>query len=664
MFCENCGKVISEGSAFCDNCGFKVGNDGAVGQSGGDSYGSSVAPSTSGGYASPPSSSTFGDTAPITPITQTATTATTAYASPTPPTSSTSPYGGTSSTSPASSMSSASSDSLYGGTSPTSPFGPAEPFQSSASPASSTSATPFTSSASSMSTPPTAQPFGAADFAAPNTPGAFPAPASQGGNGSYANGEQKKPGSFLKIGIIIAAVVVVLAVGVYAAVTFLGGGGGGVYSVFNNTRKAYSKELDVLVDKNPVLKSIKSTMSSAYTYQTRFDGGRVTISEDKKAKKLFVEGRVDYPSIRAQLFLTDSSLIVGMPKMLFIEANPKKIADEVNNIADLAGSLANIEIGKATTEILKGIDISYSSLTGNDLGKISADLKGLETLSTNLVKKLIDRATNKEEKTEVEIGGKTQSATLITLTANAKTLKDWMNNDLVPGIKNDKTVKKLIDAYVENMENIGYYGRNTPDYSDIMDSLEESIQEATEYIDDERVSIVVKLKVYKGVIVSAELIVHSDELNDDIIYRISALGDKYRLNDINVEYYDGSGRDPVVIRMEGEHIGGKSFSSNITYSASGKERVRITVAWDTEETNNNIRVRSGGGTLFSASAGLDGKEFTFKYDDYQIILSPLEDGIELPSDAIPTKNLKLSDFEKLFDSFGGGFGGSSAITGW
>ena len=606
VFCMRCGNEVSGESIFCDNCGFRVS----------DASQPNVQSVPPGGASPvnpwPDSNATVGGPSP---------------ASAWPDSNAT--VGGPSSanTWPGS----AATDSVPpGGASPVSPWHDSNATVGGPNPA---SAWPGAAATDSM--PPG---------------GASPANPWPGDAAAAAPPDAKPPkrSSLVKKIAIVIGGVAVLAIAVFLVFSIVNNSGRNfIYTTVKNSQKAYSKELDRFVSRNPVLNEIRKKTSSSYTQRIQFPGGRMTVSNDSKAKILYSEVRMDYPDIRGRAYITDSKLIAGVPSVAYIEANPKAIGSDIQAFLDNVGGNVSFEISQETIDTLDGVDLSYSGLTGLSVLDDKSEYVQLFNRYSDVVKKLVEKAGYEKGTSEVEIGGKTVKTDMFTLTCDSKIVGDWLKNDVLPAVRNDRLLQKYFKMIYDFNENLRP-GSSDYEFEDFLIDFEDWIQDIVEEMEWDRVTLTLRGKVYKGVIVAVELTIRSDSLDGDNVYSISALGEDYRLNNISVEFNDGWSSEPLYFRMEGDHIGAEVVTSNISYKLYNRmDRQRASFEWNTKETSNNLRIRIGGDSM-RITAALDGKEVIVKYDDFTWRLGELEESIELPGNTVAIRDVTMDSLMELF----------------
>ena len=455
--------------------------------------------------------------------------------------------------------------------------------------------------------------------------------------------------------IIIAAVALLGFVGLRS----FSGTGTKLDPVFEKTAKAYKSEFDEILKVNPVLSALKTYEKNSSEQRLRFPGGRFTIKDDTKSKIMQVDIRSDDLPVQGSLYLTDTQLILGIPGVVMVEANPKRLGSELIDFNDSMGSTirnytgTDLSMYEDAFSIMDAYDFSYSSLRNSNAFFKSGEADAIQQLVKSQIAKLIERSVQDKSKGELEIGGKTTKTDTITITINAKALDAWMSGDLLPALRKSKELSRYFEVYSLYQSSLYYgygygygYARRSMDYDSWLDDLEYELESFIEDMQDERGQIVIILHTLKSIAVSVEVWVKSDAYNHDMGFTLSALGAPNRLSDIRLNTYDGYSRSANTrITIEGDYFNKNELSTVISVRDSWSNE-KINVNWDLTGTSNNLRIVAGRETLRMTLA-VEGSNITFRYaddwDEYRWTVEPLTDKIELPEKTTKVKDLDFGD---------------------
>jgi len=448
--------------------------------------------------------------------------------------------------------------------------------------------------------------------------------------------------------VVAAAVIIIIAAAAFIIVR--GSGRSYVYTVMQNTQKAYQKEIDSFTDGNPVVNTLITNLTQSNTQKIEISGfGRIDVRDDKTNQIFQVNTVFSELPVSANTYVTNDAVIFGYDGVLYLDANPQAFGTDLVSALDNLGlgllgfTGVDVNIIKKLVKQLDTFDFSYNGIQKFNAFNQSDDIAEVMKLISGQMRNFTKRADYKKQNSTVQLGDKTVKTKQIILTADADVLEGWLTEDVMPALKESDALRNywngLNGANALRNEYDGSYYEST-DYDKMLTLAEFAIPKFIEEMRNVNGEIVINIQVYKGVAVSIEVLARNGSAGEEVSFMLSALGEKYRLNDIRFNFFDGS--DSYEISASGNHFSKTAFTSAVRLRAPDINE-ELTIEWDLQETNNNLRIGCAG-ELFSMALLADGGVVTAKFAPY---FTWSVESLDSPV-ILPEKTKKLRDVT-IFD---------------
>ena len=513
-----------------------------------------------------------------------------------------------------------------------------------------------------------AAPAPAADYVPP-VQAPYPAPVQP--VGAAQPEAPKKKGLALVVGAAAVAVLALAAIFVLAILPNMGRNY--LYKALSASGEAYTKELELFVSGNDVLKQLSESQKGASQQTIMIDQlGTLTVTDDAKdllALTASLNGSfLGMPDLTAGLYLNKNGLILGSDELMYVSVPGTGLAKELRTFLE-KNDLDPDDLPDALWDMLGELELTYSVYRSQLSGKAepTKEQKDFNTALTGVLKALVGKAEYSKDKGEITIGGKTQKCDTALLTLDQDMLLSWIAKDLRPFVKNNAYLKELCAQYDE-LQKFGYsldsysFSRSSDLYGNILDALDDMEDE----LEDIDLSLEVTFYIYKKTIVRLD--VNGKQNREKFEMTLQALGEKYRLDDISCEMKQGSTTN--YFSIVGSHINTNSFETVIrtgtSYSKNDKYESKIRMEWDVKGSGNNFSVRTDDGSIrFKLTT--EGKDVVAKlnledlgiyipyyYPQVETItytLSALKDAPAVPAKTTTLAALDLEELMELFEDF-------------
>jgi hypothetical protein len=462
----------------------------------------------------------------------------------------------------------------------------------------------------------------------------------------------------LLIGIVCA--VGVMAAAFLAFNIFMNTGRRYLATTLSKTVNAYRNEAEKFIKDNPVINTMKNSIANSYIQRLVLPGGAGTFSfaDDKKNKIFRLQAESEFIAnfpVEVGVFVTDDRLIAGITDNFNLEANPKALGTELLDLIENISESGYLDFDFTTDDLneavslLDSIDLSYSGLTSGRFYKGDGDYKEIEKLLTEQAAALLAHAGYFKTNSDMEIGGKTVKTALVKLTIGPKELEAWFTDDLLPALRNNALIRKYWDA-ADDFDIPYSYGASI-EYDDFLDETADSVYNLIDALEEEDMSFTLNAQIYKGVAVSLEgylLTEYYEDEDEAPGFMISAVGDPYRLDEINVAIYDTRHRKNPEINISGDHFSNTRFTTTATVRMDSNTE-KFSVDWDLTGDRNNVRLRMGDDSLrFTLAAQDDG--ITAEWEGLEWSLERYEGNISLPKDTVKANAFSIEDFIETIES--------------
>ena|GEM_PF-2074432 len=474
--------------------------------------------------------------------------------------------------------------------------------------------------------------------------------------------EPKEPGKKGKgklIALLVVLVLVLSAAG-FAVYKIVTGGVDSLTGMFSSSKskalfdalessdEVYAKEMALFVSGNEVLSQIGETLKGSSRQTVSIPGmTNVVLANDPSSKVLSLVASMEGLSMPVEFYWTDNNIIFGNDVLAYFSMPTENLGTALRKFGENVSGTA----GDIPADVLAGFDLidqpslSYSTLFDALKAEPTKEQLAYQKELSDLCKKLVEKSKVKQTSSKIEIGGEEKKCKLFTLTPNKDIVAAWLKDDVIPYVEDTDIFDMITDMYEPLMQ------ADLPidlDVEDIRDQLIEAIEMAIEEIEDrdEPLDATVEFYVYDGAVVSVSLVLVDD--GDEVLTAsVSAVGEKYRLDDIRIEAKaDGTS---IKVSMTGSHINTSKFSTKIKVTALGMSET-ISITWDTKATDDNFQItvlgqtisftlaKDGDNVRFSLPSWLTGSEFEYK-------LSP-GSKINVPTDLVSITELTQ---EKLME---------------